>query len=98
MMNSFMQVRVNGTRRAAAHTPAGSALFVGRNDDHLDRHRGPQQVDHLLVGQRHGGHLADLHQPAALPQSGLPGEAVLLHLQQQEARFPMKYAYKHRDG
>ena len=43
--------------------------------DHFDAHRRAQQVDHLLVGERGDDHLADLHQPAALPQPCLPSEA-----------------------
>lgn len=62
------------------NTPARPPLFVRRDDDDFDRDRRPQQVDHLLVSQRHRGHLADLHQPTALSQSCLPGKAVFLHL------------------
>lgn len=50
-----------------------------RNDDHLNSDGGPKKVDHLLVGQRGHGHFANLHQPAALPEPGLPGVAVGLH-------------------
>ena len=32
------------------------------------------------MGQCDHGHLADLHQPAALPQAGLPGKPIILHL------------------
>lgn len=60
--------------------PSRSAVFVRLDDDHLDGDGGPQQVDHLLVGERGDGHLADLHQPAALPQPRLPGEAEGLHV------------------
>lgn len=47
-----------------------------RDDHHSDRHGGAQQVDDLLVRQRCHGHLADLHQSAALPQPCLPRVAV----------------------
>lgn len=50
------------------------------NDDHFDGDRGPQEVDHLLVGQRGHRHFANLHQPAALPEPGLPGVTIGLHL------------------
>lgn len=76
--NEFVKRQRKITCRLKA--PARPPLFVGRNDDHFDRDRCPQQIDHLLVSQRHCGHLADLHQPTALPQSGLPGKAVFLHL------------------
>lgn len=46
---------------AEINTPAGSTFFVRWNDDHFDRDRGPQQVDHLLMTQRHSRHLAYLH-------------------------------------
>lgn len=48
--------------------------------NHLDADGCAQQVDHLLVGESGHDHLADLHQPAALPESGLPGEAEGLHV------------------
>lgn len=48
--------------------------------NHFDSDRRAQQVDHLLVGESSDGHLADLHQSAALPQPGLPGEAEGLHV------------------
>jgi len=60
--------------------PARGAVFVRLDDDHLDGDGGAQQVDHLLVGERGHRHLADLHQPAALPQARLPGEAEGLHV------------------
>lgn len=47
---------------------------------HLDGDGGPEEVDHLLVRQRRHCHLADLHQSAALPEAGLPGVTVRLHL------------------
>ena len=50
------------------------------DDDHLHSDGGPEQVDHLLVRQRGHRHLANLHQSAALPEPGLPGVAVGLHL------------------
>lgn len=43
--------------------------------DHFDAHRCAQQVDHLLVGKCGYNHLADLHQPAALPQPCFPSKA-----------------------
>ena len=63
-----------------AQLPARGAIFVRLDDDHLDGDGGTQEVDHLLVGERGDGHLADLHQPAALPQPRLPGEAKGLHV------------------
>lgn len=60
--------------------PSGGAVLVGLDYDHLDADGGAQQVNHLLVGEGRDGHLADLHQPAALPQPGLPGEAEGLHV------------------
>lgn len=60
--------------------PSWRSVFVGLNDDHFDGHRRAQQVNHLLVGERGHGHLADLHQPAALPQARLPSEAERLHV------------------
>lgn len=48
--------------------------------NHLDTDGCAQQVDHLLMGESSDGHLADLHQPAALPQPCLPGEAKGLHV------------------
>lgn len=53
---------------------------MGLDYNHFDSDRGAKEVDHLLVGERGDGHLADLHQPAALPQPGLPGEAKGLHV------------------
>lgn len=50
------------------------------NDDHFDGDRGPEEVDHLLVGQRGHRHLANLHQSAALSEPGLPSVTVGLHL------------------
>lgn len=60
--------------------PAGCAVVEGWDDDHLDSDRGTQQVNHLVVGQCDHGHLADFHQPAALPEAGLPGKPIVLHL------------------
>lgn len=50
------------------------------NDDHFDGDRGPEEVDHLLVGQRGHCHLANFHQSAALPEPGLPSVTIGLHL------------------
>lgn len=47
---------------------------------HFDADGRAQEVDHLLVGEGGHRHLADLHQPAALPQSRLPGKAERLHV------------------
>lgn len=66
--------------KAGGILPSRSAIFVRLDDDHLNGDGGPQQVDHLLVSERGDGHLADLHQPAALPQPCLPGEAEGLHV------------------
>ena len=60
--------------------PAGRGVLVRRDDEHPDGDGGAQQVDHLLVRERGHGHLADLHQAASLPQAGLPGVPVRLHL------------------
>ena len=59
--------------------PAGGAVLVWLDDDHLHADGRPQEVDHLLVGEGCHGDLADLHQPAALPKPRLPGEAEGLH-------------------
>lgn len=48
--------------------------------NHPDSDRRPEEIDHLLVRKRRHRHLADLHQSAALPESGLPGVTVGLHL------------------
>lgn len=69
------------TQHTDRNTPARSAFIVRGDDDHFDRDRRPQQVDHLLVSQRHGRHLANLHQPTPLSETCLPSEAVLLHLE-----------------
>ena len=59
--------------------PRGAVVMWGDDDDlHCDRCS--QEVDHLLMAQGGHGHLADLHQPAALPQPCLPGIAVGLHI------------------
>ena len=47
---------------------------------HGHRHGGLQEVDHLLVGQGAHGVLADLHQPASLSETRLPGVAKVLDL------------------
>lgn len=47
--------------------PSGGAVFVRLDYDHLDADGRAQQVDHLLMGESGDGHLADLHQSAALP-------------------------------
>ncbi len=60
--------------------PSGSSVLIRLDDDHLDADGGAQQVDHLLVGQRGHRHLTDLHQPAALPQTGLPRVSERLHV------------------
>lgn len=59
-----------------ASSPARSGVLVWRDDHHSYRHWGAQQVDDLLVWQCCHGHLADLHQSAALPQPRLPRVAV----------------------
>ena len=56
---------------------------MGRDDGDGDRHAGLQEVHHLLVGQRADRVFADLHQPAALSQPGLPGVAEVLHLRDE---------------
>lgn len=50
------------------------------DNDNFHRDRCSQEIDHLLVAQSGHRHLADLHQPAALPQPCLPGIAVGLHI------------------
>ena len=50
------------------------------DNDHFDSDGGAQQVNHLLMSESSDGHLADLHQSAALPQPCLPGEAKGLHV------------------
>lgn len=60
--------------------PPGGAVLVRLDDDHFDADGRAQQVDHLLVGESRHHNLADLHQPAALPEPRLPGEAEGLHV------------------
>lgn len=60
------------------------------NDDHLDSNRGSEQVDHLLVRQRGHSHLANLHQSAALPEPGLPGVTIGLHLSNNALKVDME--------
>lgn len=50
------------------------------DDDDAHSHRCPQEVDHLLVGQRGHGYLADFDQPAPLAEACLPGVTIGLHL------------------
>lgn len=68
------------TRRARRALPPGRAVVVGLDDDHLNGHGCPKQVNHLLVGQRGHGHFADLHEAAALAEAGLPSKAERLHV------------------
>jgi hypothetical protein len=58
-----------------------------RNDRDGDHDGGFEQVDHLVVGKGGHGHLANLDQSGTLPQSGLPGEAVGLHLGDNSVRL-----------
>lgn len=60
--------------------PSGSAIFIRLNYNHFDGDWGAKQVNHLLVSEGSNGHLADLHQSAALSQSCLPGETKGLHV------------------
>ena len=60
--------------------PPWGAVVMRGDDDDLHCDRCSQEVDHLLVAQSGHGHLADLYQPAALPQPCLPGIAVGLHI------------------
>ena len=53
---------------------------MGRDDGDGDRHRGLEQVHHLLMGQGTYRVFTDLHQSAALPQPSLPGVAKVLNL------------------
>lgn len=53
---------------------------MGLDDNHFHSHRCPQEVNHLLMGQRGHGHLADLHEPAPLAKACLPGKAERLHV------------------
>lgn len=66
--------------RASQALPPGRAIVMGLDDDHLHGHGGPEQVNHLLVGQSGHGHLADLHEAAPLAKAGLPGEAERFHV------------------
>ena len=58
----------------------GRAVRMGRDDGDGDRHRGLEQVHHLLMGQGTHRVFTDLHQSAALPQPSLPGVAKVLNL------------------
>ena len=60
--------------------PSGGAIFMRLDYHHFDTDGCAQQVDHLLVGESSDSHLADLHQPAALPQPSFPSEAEGLHI------------------
>lgn len=60
------------------------------NNDHLDSNGGSEEVDHLLVGQRGHRHLANLHEPAALPEPRLPSITVGLHLGNDALKVDMK--------
>lgn len=60
--------------------PAWCAVLIGRDNDNLHCHRCPEQINHLLMAQGGHGHLADLHQAAALAQPRLPCVAVGLHV------------------
>lgn len=53
---------------------------MGGDDDNLHCDGRSQEIDHLLMAQSGHCHLADLHQPAALPQPRLPGVAIGLHV------------------
>ena len=58
--------------------------------NHFDTDGCAQQVNHLLVGESSDSHLADLHQPAALPQPRLPGEAEGLHVGHDALKVDVK--------
>lgn len=60
--------------------PSGGSVFMRLDYNHFDADGCAQQVNHLLMGESSDSHLADLHKPAALPQSCLPGEAKGLHI------------------
>ena len=68
-----------------AALPRG-AVRVRRDDRDCHRHRGLEEVHHLLVGERAHRVLADLHQAAALPQTSLPGVTEVLNLCQKNNR------------
>ncbi len=59
---------------------ARRTVRMGRNNGDSNRPRGLEQIDHLLVGERGDRVAADLDEPAALAQAGLPGVAEVLHL------------------
>ncbi len=59
---------------------ARRSVRMRRYNRHSDGTRGLEQIDHLLVGERGDGVAADLDEPAALAQAGLPGVAEVLHL------------------
>lgn len=53
---------------------------MGLDDDHLHSHRGPEKVNHLLMGQCGHSHLADLHEAATLAKAGLPRKTERFHV------------------
>lgn len=53
---------------------------MGLDYNHFDCDGCAQEVNHLLVSESGDGHLANLHQPAALSQPCLPGEAKWLYI------------------
>lgn len=65
---------------ANSDLPPWGAVIMRGDNDHLHRDGCSQQIDHLLMAQSGHCHLADLYQPAALPQPCLPGIAVGLHV------------------
>lgn len=76
------QTRPRMPRFTAANSdlPPWGAVIVRGDDDDLDCDGCSQEINHLLVAQGGHGHLADLYQPAALPQPRLPGVAVGLYI------------------
>lgn len=80
--SGYMQLlwKVYDTHNFLFHLPAWSGVIMWRDDNNAHCHRSPQEVNHLLVGQRCNSNLADFHQTTSLPQSCLPSVAVWLHL------------------
>lgn len=76
------QTRLWTPRLTAANSdlPPWGAVIMGGNNDNFHRDGCSQEINHLLVAQSGHRHLADLHQPAALPQPCLPGIAVGLYV------------------
>lgn len=63
-----------------SHLPAWCGVIMWWDDNNTYCYRGPQQVNHLLMGQCCYSNFADFYQSAPLTQSCLPGITIWLHL------------------